>query len=176
MTAPIRSLHNQAGVTMLEVTLGLAVAGVLTTAAVPAFDKALRSRHLVPTTNELIATLNLARSEALARGTRVAVAARNGNWAEGWHVFVDANDNGVLDSGEHIVRQSAVAAPGMAITPNFGITYPGTVLSYTGTGRLARPGSHGLVLGRLTLAQGGDLRTLCFASMRLRVVRSETCS
>lgn len=176
MESPFKRMRRQAGVTMLEVMMGLSVASVLTTAAIPSLDNVMRSRHLVPTTHELVTTLNLARSEALARGTRVAVAARNANWAEGWHVFVDANNNGVLDPDETVIRDFSPMAPGMAITPNFGITYAGTVLSYESTGRLARPGSHGLVLGRLTLAQGGEVRSLCFASLRMRVVRAATCS
>lgn len=166
---------GQTGVTMVELVMGLAVAGVLTSAAVPSLDNMLRSRHLAPTTNELVTTLNLARSEALARGSRVAVAAKGGNWAEGWQVFADANNNGVLDAGEQVIRDFTPLAPGMTITPNFGITYPGTVLSYESTGRLARPGSHGLVLGRLTLAQGGHVRSLCFASLRMRVVKATIC-
>ena len=172
----IRCPLKQRGVTMVEMTMGLAVAGVLTSAAVPSFDNMLRSRHLVPTTHELVTTLNLARSEALARGARVAVAARGGRWAEGWQVFADTNDNGLLDPGEQVIRDFTPAAPGMTITPNFGITYPGTVLSYESSGRLARPGNHGLVLGRLTLAQGGEVRSLCFASLRMRVVKATTCS
>jgi type IV fimbrial biogenesis protein FimT len=176
MKPPFKRIRRQAGVTMLEVMMGLSVASVLTTAAIPSLDNVMRSRHLVPTTHELVTTLNLARSEALARGTRVAVAARNAKWAEGWHVFVDANNNGALDPDETVIRDFSPMAPGMAITPNFGITYAGTVLSYESTGRLARPGSHGLVLGRLTLTQGGDVRSLCFASLRMRVVRAATCS
>ncbi|MGE5319219.1 MAG: GspH/FimT family pseudopilin [Hyphomicrobiaceae bacterium] len=171
-----KCIRKQLGTTALELVMGLSVASVLTSAAVPAFDKLMRSRHLVPTTHELVTTLNLARSEALARGTRVAVAARNANWAEGWKVFVDANNNGAHDADEPVIRDFAPAAPGMTITPSFGITYAGTVLSYESIGRLAHPGSHGLVLGRLTLAQGGDVRSLCFASLRVRVVKAATCS
>jgi type IV fimbrial biogenesis protein FimT len=160
---------------MVEVMTGLAVASVLTTAAIPALDNLLRSRHLAPTTNELVATFNLARSEALARGSRVAVAAKGGNWTEGWQVFADTNNNGTLDSDEQVIRNFTPAAPGMAITPHFGVTYAGTVLSYESTGRLARPGGHGLVLGRLTLTQGGEVRSLCFASIRLRVEKAANC-
>jgi type IV fimbrial biogenesis protein FimT len=175
MQALTRQPRKQAGVTMLEVMMGLSVASVLTSAAVPAFDHLLSSRHLAPTTNELVATLNLARSEALARSARVAVAARDANWANGWRMFADANDNGVLDDGEPVIRDFSPAAQGLTITPSFGITYAGTVLSYNSTGRLARPGSEGLVLGRLTLAQGGEVRSLCFASLRTRVVKTATC-
>ena len=169
-------LRKQLGVTMVEVMMGIAVTGVLTTAALPSFDNMLRKRHLAPTTNELLTSLNLARSEAMTRGGRVAVVARDANWAAGWQVFVDANDNGELDASEQVIRDFSPAAPGMTITPQFGITYPGTVLSYEGTGRLAHPGNHGLVLGRLTLAQGGDVRSLCFASLRVRVAKALTCS
>jgi len=176
MQTSTKRFRKQLGVTMIELILGLSVASVLTTTAVPALDNLLRSRNLAPTTNELVTSLNLARSEALARGNRVAVAAKGGNWAEGWQVFADANDNGALDAGEQIIRDFTPAARSMTITPNFGINYAGTVLSYESSGRPARPGSHGLVLGRLTLKEGGDYRSLCFASIRVRVAKAATCS
>jgi len=169
--------QKQIGTTILEVALGISVTSVLATAAVPSMENLIRSRHLAPTTNDLVATMNLARSEAITRGTRVAVIAKdNGSWSNGWQMFADTNNNGVLDAGEQVIRDYSASAPGLTITPHFGITYPGTVLSYESTGRLARPGGQGLVLGRLSLAQGGDVRTLCFASTRLRVVKALTCS
>lgn len=171
-----QSSRKQAGATMLEVVMGLSVSGVLATAAVPSLDNMMRSRHLAPTTNELVAAMNLARSEAITRGGRVAVAAQGGNWANGWQVFADQNDNGRLDAGEQLIREFSPSATGMTITPHFGITYSGTVLSYRSEGRLARPGGEGLVLGRLTLTQGGEVRSLCFASVRLRVAKSATCA
>lgn len=168
---------KQRGTSLVEIVTALAVAGVLTTAGMPSLTATMNSRHASPTTNELVAALNLARSEALARGSRVAIAARsNADWSQGWRVFADGNDNGVLDPGEQVIREFQLSAPGLTITPHFGVTYPGTVLSYESTGRLARPGGHGLVLGRLTLTQGSETRSVCFASLRFRVVKAMTCS
>jgi type IV fimbrial biogenesis protein FimT len=168
--------RRQRGTSLIEVVTALSVTGVLATASVPSITSVMSSRHAAPTTNELLAALNLARSEAIARGSRVAIAASAGDWSQGWHIFADHNDNGALDADEPVIRQFAPSAPGLTITPHFGATYAGTVLSYDGTGRLVRPGGHGLVLGRLTLTQGIETRSVCFASLRFRVVKSTTCS
>jgi hypothetical protein len=91
-------------------------------------------------------------------------------------MFSASNDNGVHDPGEQVIRDHSLVAHGLTIQPNFGITYPGTVLVYDGTGRLLRPGGQGLVIGNLKLKQAGDERTLCFASLRLRVVNGAACT
>ncbi len=168
--------YRQAGATLLELVMGLLVASVLTMSAAPSFSHLLSSRDIVPVTSDLLASINLARSAAMTRQSRVAVAARDGHWGQGWEVFVDANDNGVLDSDEILIRSSSLEARGLAIAAHFGASYSGTAISYDAIGRPQRPGSHGLLLGRLVLTQGSEARSLCFASLRVRVTKGSTCS
>lgn len=177
MNAIKNTIRKQRGATMLEVVMGAAVAATLSTAAVPSLTALANRQQVAATTNELLASLNLARSEAIARGTRVAIATRaNDDWSTGWRVFVDANDNGIMDAGETVIREFRADSPRLTIRPQFGLNNPGTVLSFDPTGRILRPGSHGMVLGRLTLKQETETRSVCFASLRFRVVNAATCS
>jgi type IV fimbrial biogenesis protein FimT len=177
MSAINRTSHRQRGVTMLEVVMGVAVAATLSTAAVPSLTALASRQQVAATTNELVTTLNLARSEAIARSTRVVIATHSGDdWSTGWRVFVDANDNGIMDAGETVVREFRADSPRLTIRPQFGLNNPGTALSFDPTGRILRPGSHGMVLGRLTLKQESEVRSVCFASLRFRVVNAATCS
>jgi type IV fimbrial biogenesis protein FimT len=171
-----RGFARQSGVSLLETMMALLVGGVLAACAVPSFSNVMQSRHLLPTTQQLYTAFQLAHSEALARGRRVAVAAREESWARGWDVFVDANDNGRHDDGEALIRAFEPVANTMTITAAFGATYNGRAISYDSLGKPVRPGSQGLAIGRLTLAQGAETRTLCFATVRVRMTKGTVCS
>ena len=51
----------------------LAIAVILLTIGVPSFNTAIKNNRLTTATNDLVAVLNLARSEAVTRGLRVTV-------------------------------------------------------------------------------------------------------
>lgn len=164
------------GVTLIEVLVSLSVATVLCASAVPAFQGALERLRLTTTTNDLVLAVSIARAEATARHTRVALAPRSGNdWSSGWHVFIDANDNGRLDAGEAIVRTFEPVPARMTVAATFG-AFDGHVLSFDHFGLLRRPGSNGMVLGRLTLTLEGNARTLCFSAASVRTVQGAVCS
>lgn len=164
------------GATLIETLLALCIAGVLLSSAIPSFRGALERERLTAATNELVLAVNLARSEATSRRTRAALAPLMGaNWASGWHVFVDANDNGRLDAAETVLRSFDRVPPGTTVTATFG-GFDGHVLSFDYAGLLRRPGSNGMVLGRLTLTADGQARTLCFSAASMRTVRGATCT
>ena len=103
------------GFTLLEALVVLALLGVLLALAAPGMSD-LRQKHKMQSQAEqLQAALLLARSEALRRQQRVSLCARatdgtcdaNGQWQQGWLVFVDANDNGLHDSGEVVIEVHA---------------------------------------------------------------------
>src|SRR5215467_837616 len=164
------------GVTLIELLVGLSVATVLCASAVPAFQGALERLRLTTTTNDLVLAVSIARAEATARRARVALAPRSGiDWSAGWQVFIDANDNGRLDPGETIVRIFEPIPARMTITATFG-AFDGHVLSFDHFGLLRRPGSNGMVLGRLTVTMEGNARTLCFSAASVRTVQGAACS
>lgn len=174
MRLPPRAFEH--GVTLIESLIGLCITAALLSSAIPAFTGALERLRLSTTVNDLLLAISLARSEATARHVRVGVAPRTGSdWSSGWLVFIDANDNGRLDEGEATVRVFDPVPARMTVAAAFG-NYDGHVLSFDHVGLLRRPGSNGLVLGRLTLSADGGVRTLCFSAASVRTVRTATCT
>jgi len=62
---------------------------------------------LVSHTNEFVASMHLARSEAVKRGKVVRVTAANSSdssneWGPGWSVWVDLNSNSTMNTGEEL--------------------------------------------------------------------------
>lgn len=113
---------RQCGFTLLELVVVVAVAGILLVTGVPALQDMVRNNRLVTETNDLVAHLNLARSEAIKRRTRVAICSSTAagaavpacdggtDWDTGWVVFVDADSDVVVDSAADVIRRSAVVA------------------------------------------------------------------
>lgn len=164
------------GITTIEVLVGLCIAAVLLSSAVPALQGALERLRLSTTVNELVLAVTLARTEATSRRARVAIVPRTQNdWSSGWLVFIDANDNGQLDAEETTLRAFDAVPARMTVVAAFG-TYDGHVLSFDHTGLLRRPGSNGMVLGRLTLTAASGVRTLCFSAASVRTVQAASCT
>lgn len=101
-------LTRAAGFTLVELMIVIAVAAVLLAIALPSFQSVLRSNRVATATNEMIATLSLARGEAIRNATGAAVCPSGdgescGNdWASGWIIWADHDDDGVLDADEVI--------------------------------------------------------------------------
>lgn len=89
--------RNWAGFTLIEAMVALAIAAILLTVAVPAFQDLVQNNRLVSHTNEFVTALNLARSEAIKRSVPVTIKKTGTYWEEGWQVFTDLNADGVLD-------------------------------------------------------------------------------
>jgi type IV fimbrial biogenesis protein FimT len=102
-------LRKQRGFTLMELLVTVSVLVITLAIAVPALSGFVRSSQLSGTQTELIGALMLARSEATKRGAQVGVAAvtpaSGAEFTNGWTVWVDANNDGVVDAGETIVRQ-----------------------------------------------------------------------
>jgi type IV fimbrial biogenesis protein FimT len=106
---PIAS-KTQDGFTIIELMMTLAIAAVILTQAVPSFTGMIANNRLITQTNDLVADVNLARSEAVARGvrvvlcnsadSRVAGATCNGTaqtWTTGWLMYADDDASGAYE-------------------------------------------------------------------------------
>jgi type IV fimbrial biogenesis protein FimT len=171
--------------TLIELLVTLCLAAILLTAAIPSFARLHASVQLSTTARDFLASLRLARSEALKRGGKVvmcksadgASCADSGGWHQGWIIFHDADENGAPDANETLIQYSQALDARLALTGNAPVarsfTFVGQAGSRTGTGamqagtltlcsRLDAPGD-----GRqIVLSSGGraDVRRLAVRS------------
>ncbi|MDB5894598.1 MAG: prepilin-type N-terminal cleavage/methylation protein [Rhodoferax sp.] len=84
-----RRHHGQQGFTLIELLSTLTVAAVLMMVAVPSVLTFKRNSELTSATNTLLSSINVARGEAMKRGTNAIMTPTNGaTWNDGWIVFV----------------------------------------------------------------------------------------
>jgi type IV fimbrial biogenesis protein FimT len=109
---------RQQGLTLLELMIAVSVLAVLAGIAAPSFRDFTNNTRVTTTSNDLITSLNLARSEALKRGVPVTVCASANaaacglatDWVSGWIVFQSSGAAGVIESSEDIVQKWTSAA------------------------------------------------------------------
>lgn len=100
------------GFTLIELMVTIAIMAIGLAIAYPSFTGVIRSNRVATGTNTLIATFNLARTEAIRsnRGGGVCMSANGtscttaGGWEQGWLVWTDLDGNGDLTAGEPVVR------------------------------------------------------------------------
>jgi type IV fimbrial biogenesis protein FimT len=130
--------RRAAGFSIVELMVTVTVAAVLLGLAIPSFRDLIRNNHVVETTNQLVGDLNLARSEAVRRGTLVAVISTSGgnDWSTGWYVESDGDFKGdgtfmgnppPTTSKDFLLRTNA----GVDTTANYKITTKVTTAACT---------------------------------------------
>ncbi len=100
-------MSKQDGFTLLELLTAVAVLVILVSVGLPSMTALVRSNRTVSDTNDFVATINAARSEALKNVVQVTVCkSRNqascdntASWHDGWIVFVDNDEDEVRDLG-----------------------------------------------------------------------------
>jgi type IV fimbrial biogenesis protein FimT len=106
------------GFTLIELMIGVALAVIIVTIAAPSFNSAMKKNKIIAETNELIADINFARSEAVKRSIPVVLCrsaspsnasptcgGTASNWSSGWLVFADTNgDSSYTASDDILIR------------------------------------------------------------------------
>lgn len=131
------------GFTLIETLMVVVIVAILASVAGPSMVDMYRTSRLSSASSALQVSLNLARSEAIKRGSdsRVTVVANGaaGVFTNGWTVFADGTTNAnasvapTADSAT-VTRLEVVAAPSgpLSFTPSAGANY----FIYSGNGRL----------------------------------------
>lgn len=94
------------GFTLIELMVTIAIAAILVTAGVPAFNQFVQENRMAAQVNSLVHALNIARSEAVSENTTTVVCASSDqvncttDWNKGWIVFADKDGDGKVESGE----------------------------------------------------------------------------
>jgi len=140
------------GVTLIELIITISIAGILVSIAIPSFSSIIRSTRLTTYANELVTSLNLARSEAVKRGVQVSVRKKKGstnqNWDSGWDIFTDLDGDGTLDAADTLLK-----------------TYPALTNGFTlRTGTVGYQDFAAYLPSGLSLNSSGDTFRLCASS------------
>lgn len=84
-------LHNNRGVTLVELMIVISILGVIAGIAGPNFSTFIAERSVAAETRRVIGVLKLARSEARARGATVTVSRpTSGDWSDQLNIYMDA--------------------------------------------------------------------------------------
>jgi len=95
------------GMTMVELLITIVVVTILLALGVPSFQEFIKNNRLTAQTNAFVTAIQLARSEAIKRGSFTTICASTDqatcsgtdNWSTGWIVFSDLNQDGAPDVG-----------------------------------------------------------------------------
>lgn len=98
------------GFSIIELMITIAIVAILVALAFPSFEGSLRSNRVASTTNEMLASLSLARMEALRSPTGAEVCSSSdgtscgGSWSDGWIVWVDDGDGIPAGANDRVLR------------------------------------------------------------------------
>lgn len=130
------------GFTLIELLIAISVAGILLSIAIPSFSTMIRNNRLATQTNQIIAAINFARSEAIKRNTGITFCRANtitattcagGNDANNWSTWIvlangtNVRSGTVDSSGGTIVVRSNLSNNSMLLSPD-GLAQTGNIL------------------------------------------------
>lgn len=162
------------GFTLVELMITLAVSSILLGIAVPSFQSLIINNRISTQTNDLVAELAMARSEAVKRGAKVSLCtSSNGTsctssaWSAGRIIFTDTGTAGAIDGSDTSLRVGAALDGGITLVSE--PTAIAEYIQYTPTGAVASSGS-------FTLCKSGYKGRVITISNTGRVSTAETSS
>lgn len=137
------------GFTLYELLITLAVIAITLAIGIPSFNKTIQNTRTKTSTSELLAAIEQTRATAVFTGGRSVLAAKT-QWHNGWRIFLDTNDDGVLDANEKIIAEQD-KLDGVAIKGNHHVR---ELISFIDTGESRIPGranTGAIMIGKLTV-------------------------
>lgn len=99
------------GFTLIELMITLIVVIILVAIAAPSFGTMIRENRAATQANNLLSSLQVARSEAINRGVRVTMrrlSNTNNVWEDGWRIFTDWDGNGQIPEANLNIKNCSV--------------------------------------------------------------------
>lgn len=95
---------KSAGFTLYELLITLAVIAITLSLGIPSFNKTIQSNRTKTAALTLLEAIETARSTAVFHNQSTILSAVNNRWYEGWTLFVDNNNNEVIDEDDKIIN------------------------------------------------------------------------
>lgn len=136
-------MRRAAGFTLIELMVTIGIAAILLALALPTFTESIRSNRVSTATNQMLATINLARAEAVRSKSQSWVCPSNSdrtdcgtNWAQGMLVWTDENGNGARTTAEikRVIEPQEGIALSMGTISAIGFDDRGRAVEKTPTG------------------------------------------
>lgn len=167
------------GFTAIELMVVIAILAVLLALAGPSFGPLIDQWRTNQAVNNMTSTFYTARSEAIKRGGKISVrkianntdgctlAPNNQEWSCGWIIFVDLNDDQILNGGEEILHTfqmpKNVDVMNLENTASFHLDRWGRANSFGAASFAITPRSTGAASPAATavcISAGGRIRTV----------------
>ena len=104
-------MKKNSGFTLLELLMTLALVSIVAAFGIPSMNEFIKNDRLSTQINTLVGHLAYARSQAVTSHLPVVVCASSnqttcssGNWADGWIIFTDIDNDGDVSAGEELLR------------------------------------------------------------------------
>ena len=157
-------VRGKAGFSLPELLVVLAIAALMAGIALPDYRQMIRAQQLKAAANDLFGAIDLARTQAIARGRRVQLVpldVAGNDWSGGWVVFVDQDGDRRPGPGEEVIQRYRAPAKGIAVAAVFSSQQGAAYLAYNGMGRsCSDTSSQAARFGTLSLVQGGQIRRI----------------
>jgi type IV fimbrial biogenesis protein FimT len=158
--------NQQTGFTLYELMVTITIIGVILSIGIPSFSEFTQNSRLAGTSNDLLSSFQVARSEAARSKSNITICASDnsldvaancaGTFNDGWIIFIDIDgDLNRAGAGENILRAHPAPASGVTITTNAGADY--FAFAGTGLGRGNVGGNPALQTAMICDARGLDL-------------------
>tara|TARA_Y100000815_G_C13298289_1_gene483582 strand:+ start:884 stop:1399 length:516 start_codon:yes stop_codon:yes gene_type:complete len=154
--------------TSIEILITLIIVGILTTVGIIGFREVIQNNKAVTTSNALVASFAYARSEAIQQASLVSICpaansnllscASNGNWANGWIIFLDPTNTGTISDTDNILKVHQALELGTQVNSNltrFTFNASGFLISGVDTVNISASGCTGNNGRQLTLTSTG---------------------
>jgi type IV fimbrial biogenesis protein FimT len=141
--------------------------GLLMAFGLPAMSTFAKNDRLSTQINTLVGHLAYARSEAVTRSQQVVLCASDdmvgcrGSWADGWIVYVDADNNSAFTNGEEILRVKQPLSGNNTLTSTFvgSFIYNNRGFSASGTGTFSLCDDRGVTnMKSISISNTGRVR------------------
>lgn len=151
--------NRLSGFTLVELMVAIAVLAILVTIAIPNYRAFVLNARMTAQANDFLASLNMARSEAVKRNAIVTLSAKGGGWADGWVITAAGTtlrDHAALEGSSTLVNVGGLSSISFRSNgqvqegvTSFNLCNPDTsiapgrdiALSVAGTGSVVKPGT-----------------------------------